>query len=76
MSSFFSGIWGTALLLAECVARLIGAYTLPVTTMAWLGTAFTLGAIGLAIVVGSVVAGPIARMIEREKATAALAGAA
>lgn len=70
---FFSGIWGTALL-AECVARLIGAYTLPVTTMAWLGTAFTLGAIGLAIIVGSVAAGPMARMIEREKAAVAPAG--
>jgi hypothetical protein len=71
----FSGIWGTALL-AECVARLIGAYTLPVTTMAWLGTVFTLGAIGLAMVVGGVAAGPMARMIEREKTAAARAGAA
>jgi hypothetical protein len=71
----FSGIWGTALL-AECVARLIGAYTLPVTTMAWLGTAFTLGAIGLATFVGGVAAAPMARMIEREKAAAALSGAA
>lgn len=71
----FSGIWGTALL-AECVARLIGAYTLPVTTMAWLGTAFTLGAIGLAIVVGGAAAGPMARMIEREKSAATPAGAA
>lgn len=68
----FSGIWGTALL-AECAARLIGAYALPVTTMAWLGTVFTLGAIGLAIVIGGVAAGPMVRMIEREKAAAALA---
>jgi hypothetical protein len=63
----FSGIWGTALL-AECGARLIGAYSLPVATMAWLGTVFTLGAIGLAIVAGSVVAAPMAVMIEREMA--------
>jgi hypothetical protein len=61
----FSGIWGTALL-AECVARLLGAYTLPVTTMAWLGTVFTLCAIGLAVVVGGVAAGPMARLIERQ----------
>ncbi len=61
----YSGIWGTALL-AECVARLIGAYSLPVTTMAWLGTAFTLGAIGLAIMIGGVAAGPMAHMIEKE----------
>jgi len=65
----FSCIWGTALL-AECVARLIGAYSLPVTTMAWLGTVFTLGAIGLAIVVGGVAAGPMMHMIEKETAAA------
>jgi hypothetical protein len=69
----FSGIWGTALL-TECVARLIGAYTLPVTTMAWLGTVFALGAIGLAIVVSSVAAGPMARMIEREERAFGVAG--
>jgi hypothetical protein len=64
----YSGIWGTALL-AECVTRVIGAYSLPVTTMAWLGTTITLGAIGLAIMVGGVAAGPMAHMIEKEIAT-------
>jgi hypothetical protein len=63
----FSGIWGTALL-AECAARLVGAYSLPVATMTWLGGVFTLGAIGLAIVVGGVAAGPMAQMIEKETA--------
>ena len=58
----FSTIWGCALL-ADCVVRLVGAYTLPVTTMAWLGTVLTLGAIGLAILVGGVAAGPMNRMI-------------
>jgi hypothetical protein len=61
----FSGIWGTALL-AECAARLIGAYSLPVTTMAWLGTVFTLGAIGVAIVAGGLAAGPMAHMLQQE----------
>jgi hypothetical protein len=61
----YSGIWG-ALLLADCAARLIGAYSLPVTTMAWLGTVLVMGAIGLAIVVGGLAAGPMARMIEKE----------
>jgi hypothetical protein len=61
----FSVIWGMALL-AECVARLIGAYTLPVGTMAWLGTVFTLGAIGVAVVIGGVVARPMEDMIRRE----------
>ena len=61
----FSTIWGLALL-ADCAARLAGAYTLPVTTMVWLGTVFTLGAIGLAIVIGGVAAGPIQKMIDAE----------
>jgi hypothetical protein len=63
----FSTIWGVALL-AECAARLAGAYTLPVTTMVWLGTVFTLGAIGLAMVIGGVAAAPIQKMIDAEAA--------
>src|SRR5215470_6849783 len=64
----FSTIWGLALL-AECAARLVGAYTLPVTTMVWLGTVMTLGSIGVAIVVGGgAAAGPIQEMIDAEVA--------
>jgi hypothetical protein len=63
----FSTIWGLALL-AECVARLVGAYTLPVATMVWLGTVITLGAIGVAIVAGGAAAGPIQQMIDAEAA--------
>ncbi len=63
----FSVIWGTALM-AECSARLLGAYTLPEPTMAWLGTVFTLGAIGLTVVVGAIAAGPMAQLIERKVA--------
>ena len=59
----FSTIWGVALL-AECAARLAGAYTLPVTTMVWLGTVFTFGAIALAVVIGGAAAGPIQKMID------------
>lgn len=58
----FSAIWGVALL-AECAARLAGAYLLPVSTMVWLGTVFTLGSIGVAIMAGGVAAGPMERMI-------------
>jgi hypothetical protein len=65
----FSAIWGLALL-AECVARLVGAYTLPVTTMVWLGTVMTLGSIGVAIVAGGAAAGPIQKMIDAESAAA------
>ena len=63
----FSIIWGVALL-AECAARLVGAYRLPVTTMVWLGTVMTLGAIGVAIVAGGAAAGPIQKMIDAEAA--------
>jgi hypothetical protein len=63
----FSTIWGVALL-AECAARLVGAYTLPVTTMVWLGTVITLGAIAVAIVAGGAAAGPIQKMIDAETA--------
>ena len=65
----FSTIWGLALL-AECAARLVGAYTLPVTTMVWLGTVMTLGSIGVAIVAGGAAAGPIQKMIDAEAAAA------
>jgi hypothetical protein len=63
----FSTIWGLALL-AECAARLVGAYMLPVTTMVWLGTVMTLGAIGVAIVAGGAAAGPLLKMIDAEAA--------
>jgi formate-dependent nitrite reductase membrane component NrfD len=63
----FSTIWGLALL-AECAARLVGAYTLPVTTMVWLGTVLTLGAIGVAMVAGGAAAGPLQKMIDAEAA--------
>ena len=63
----FSTIWGLALL-GECAARLVGAYTLPVTTMVWLGTVMTLGSIGVAIVAGGAASGPIQAMIDAEAA--------
>jgi len=63
----FSTIWGLALL-TECAARLVGAYTLAVTTMVWLGTVMTLSAIAVAIVAGGAAAGPIQKMIDAESA--------
>ena len=63
----FSTTWGLVLL-AECAARLAGAYTLPVTTMVWLGTVMTLGAIAVAIAAGGAAAGPIQTMIDAEAA--------
>jgi hypothetical protein len=63
----FSTIWALVLL-AECAARLAGAYTLPVTTMVWLGPVMALGAIGVAMIAGGIAAGPIQKMIDAEAA--------
>ena len=67
LEMLFSAIWGLALL-AECAARLVGAYSLPITTMVWLGTVMALGAIGVALIAGGVAAGPIQQMIDAEAA--------
>lgn len=59
----YTAIWGVTLL-AECTARIVGAYTLPVTTMAWLGSVLTMAAIGLAILIGGAAAGPMLFQVE------------
>lgn len=62
----FSLVWGVALL-GECVARVVGAYTLPVDTMVWLGTVVMVGTMGVtAVVSGGLAAGPMAEMIAAE----------
>jgi hypothetical protein len=62
----FSVIWGAALL-TECVARVVGAFTIPVDTMAWLSTVMLLGAIGVATFVGGGnVADPMEKMVKAE----------
>jgi hypothetical protein len=67
LEMLFSVIWGVSAL-ADCVARLAGAYTLPVTTMVWLSTVMTMASIGLGIIVGGVAADPIQKMIDSEVA--------
>lgn len=62
----FSLIWGTVLLV-ECVARVIGAYTVPVHTMVWLGSVLMVVAILLAMVVaGGSSAEPMEKMVRAE----------
>lgn len=56
----FTLIWGTCLL-ADCVVRFIGAFTLPVATMTWLGTVILVGAIVLAIALS----GPASSAMEK-----------
>lgn len=62
----FSVVWGVVLL-GECVVRVVGAYTLPVDTMVWLGTVIMIGAMAVGFVVsGALAAGPMAAMLASE----------
>ncbi|MGW3044814.1 VC0807 family protein [Kitasatospora sp. NPDC001159] len=61
----FAGIWGTALL-TECVARVVGAFTLPVSTMAWLSTVFLIGAIAGGSMLGQIAVEPIEKLVSTE----------
>ncbi|KUN08673.1 hypothetical protein AQI95_06495 [Streptomyces yokosukanensis] len=70
----YSVVWGVALL-AECIARVVGAYTVPVDTMVWLGTVFLVGAIGIGMVVGGGLAiEPMERMLKAEAEAGAESG--
>ncbi|MFF4601334.1 VC0807 family protein [Streptomyces sp. NPDC001339] len=67
----FSAMWGSALL-TECVLKVIGAYTLPVHTMVWLGPVLTAVAVLLAMfIAGGSCADPMEKMVkaEMERAT-------
>ncbi|MFH8767592.1 VC0807 family protein [Streptomyces sp. NPDC017958] len=62
----FSVVWGLALL-AECIVRVVGAYTIPVDTMVWLGTVIMVGAIGIAMVIsGGLAVEPMEKMLAAE----------
>lgn len=62
----FSLVWGVVLL-TECVARVVGAYTVPVDTMVWLGSVMMVAMFGLAFVVsGGLAVEPIKRMLAAE----------
>ncbi|MCP2170468.1 VC0807 family protein [Goodfellowiella coeruleoviolacea] len=64
----FTAVWGAALL-TECVLRVIGAYTLPVHTMVWLGTVLLLLAVVSAIVVsGRVSVHALEELVDAEAA--------
>ncbi|MFJ4092410.1 VC0807 family protein [Kitasatospora sp. NPDC089913] len=65
----FSVVWGSALL-AECVARVVGAFTLPVATMAWLSTVLLVGAIAAGSLLGQAAAQPMEKLVRTEAAAA------
>ncbi|MFD9007414.1 VC0807 family protein [Streptomyces sp. NPDC059582] len=59
----FSLVWGVVLL-AECVVRVVGAYTLPVDTMVWLGTVIMIVSMVLGFLLsGALAAGRMAHMV-------------
>ncbi|MFE6827818.1 VC0807 family protein [Streptomyces sp. NPDC057690] len=62
----FSVVWGVVLLV-ECVVRVVGAYTVPVDTMVWLGSVVMVVAMAIGFVVGGALgAGPMAAMVAFE----------
>ncbi|MFB7332760.1 VC0807 family protein [Streptomyces adustus] len=62
----FSLVWGVVLL-AECVVRVVGAYTLPVDTMVWLGSVILVVGMTLGFLIsGALAAGPMAHMVIAE----------
>jgi hypothetical protein len=62
----FSVVWGVVLL-AECVVRVVGAYTLPVDTMVWLGSVILAAAMALGFVLsGALAARPMAQLLIAE----------
>lgn len=67
LESLFTVIWGI-ILLAECIIRVVGAYTLPISTMVWLSTVLVIGAIAFACIAGGLAAGPMLKMVEHELA--------
>ncbi|MFF9407161.1 VC0807 family protein [Streptomyces anandii] len=71
----FSLVWGVVLL-AECLVRVVGAYTLPVDTMVWVGTVIMVAAMVLGFFLsGALAAGPMAHMVIAEaKGSASTAG--
>ena len=72
----FSLVWGVVLL-GECVVRVVGAYTLPVDTMVWLGSVILVAAMALGFFVsGALAAGPMAAMLAAEVSADAAPGAA
>ncbi|MFF8591605.1 VC0807 family protein [Streptomyces sp. NPDC015220] len=62
----FSLVWGVALL-GECVARAVGAYTLPVDTMVWLGSVVMVATLAVTWVVsGGLAAAPLMGLLDAE----------
>ena len=63
-----TAVWGV-LLLADSVLRVIGAFTLPVSTMVWLGPVLLIGTIAIGVYgSGKLIGVPMKRMLDAEVA--------
>jgi hypothetical protein len=65
LERMFSLVWGVTLL-GECALRVFLAFTLPVSTMVWLSTVMTIGAICVGMLASSVFSVPIEKMVRQE----------
>jgi hypothetical protein len=65
LERLFSAAWG-AILVADCVARIICVFSLPVATMVWLSTVLTLGAVGVGMIVSGPFSAAMTKMVKLE----------
>jgi len=72
--NLYSAIWG-GLLLAECVTRLVLAFVLAPSTMAWLGTVLIVVAIAGACVLGGAAVEPMEKLIAARVETESVSSA-
>jgi hypothetical protein len=65
LERLFSAAWG-AILLTDCVVRIVCVFSLPVSTMVWLATVITLGAVGVGIVASGPFSAAMDKMVKLE----------
>ncbi|HEY5196365.1 MAG TPA: VC0807 family protein [Solirubrobacteraceae bacterium] len=65
----YTAVWGVSLL-ADCVARVVCAFTVPLAVLSWLSPAILISAIAVATIVGGGAAvGPLSSLIDAELET-------
>jgi hypothetical protein len=70
----FTAIWGVVLL-GDCAARLVCAFTVPIGVLGWLASAILVGALAVAtIVAGGAAAQPLEQLVVAEAAPGGITG--
>jgi hypothetical protein len=67
LEALFTVVWGLGLL-ADCAVRVGGAFTLPVTTMVWLGTVIIPAAVAISTLASTVASTPLLKLIDTHSA--------